>query len=328
MRISHSIELSSFYMSKLRGLSVALIACVVVYLLALVLSTIEVRPVVQVSTDQQATAAGSDSPNAVTGGMATAAVNLKHTVGTTGVAASNAMRSFELGVVHSSRFIVRSVANSANSFRQATASTANTIGASAAFVGRVPGNIIGAIARIPTVNELVTPAAASQIAAPTIGQAPNATPPMQNPNLAAAAVAPAPAQVDSAGVWPLHGQITTFFGVPHWPYQPIHTGIDISDGQRPGVTPIKPFKPGWVVDVVQSNVGLGNHVVVDHGSGITSVYAHLNSTTVQIGQQVDKTTLLGYEGSTGASTGTHLHFEIRLNGQPTDPHKYVAGQPY
>ncbi|MDQ3065080.1 MAG: M23 family metallopeptidase [bacterium] len=127
--------------------------------------------------------------------------------------------------------------------------------------------------------------------------------------------------------WPLRGRITTLFGVPHWPYQPTHTGLDISSGDYLGNVEIKPFRVGKVVNTVYSMYGLGNYVIVDHGEGLSSVYAHLATITVKEGQQVTQTTTLGIEGSTGASTGTHLHFEIRVDDVPIDPYEYLEGQP-
>jgi hypothetical protein len=145
---------------------------------------------------------------------------------------------------------------------------------------------------------------------------------------ASAPSAPAPApQSDAQVTWPLHGAITTMFGASDLPYERVHTGLDISDGKAPGVTPIHPFKAGLVVEVIRSGGGLGNHVVVDHGAGLTSVYGHLASITVQLGQKVATTSIVGYEGSTGASTGTHLHFEIRINGQPRNPLQFISGRP-
>jgi murein DD-endopeptidase MepM/ murein hydrolase activator NlpD len=138
---------------------------------------------------------------------------------------------------------------------------------------------------------------------------------------------PADAAAGGTAIWPIHGAVTTEFGASDWPYQLKHTGIDISDGQRSGVTPIHPFKAGKVVEVVHSGVSLGNHVVVDHGSGITSVYGHMYATAVQVGQDVDQSSVLGYEGSTGASTGPHVHFEIHLNGDIVNPRQYIPGQP-
>lgn len=210
---------------------------------------------------------------------------------------------------------------------------------SATFVGRAVSRSVACLVHIPgTVLNFATGTA--RVSA-FIKPAENTPIPKINPvAYAVAATTAAPAAVpvpktavqtassaDSTAVWPIHGAVTTLFGVPHWPYQPTHTGIDISDGRPAGVTPIRPFKPGRVIDVIQSSVGFGNHVIIDHGNGVTSLYGHMASTSVQIGQAVDKSTVLGFEGSTGASTGTHLHFEVRVNGQPTDPHQFVSGQP-
>ena len=135
------------------------------------------------------------------------------------------------------------------------------------------------------------------------------------------------AQAGTPAAWPINGRVTTLFGVPHRPYQDTHTGLDISSGQRSGITLIKPFRPGTVTNVVSSKYGLGNHVVVDHGNGLTSLYAHMYSISVSAGQTVEAGTTLGLEGSTGVSTGTHLHCEIRQDGRAMDPRDYIAGQP-
>lgn len=163
----------------------------------------------------------------------------------------------------------------------------------------------------------------------------NYHPPVIDPTIAAeiansrpiSALAPAVSPSSAVPQWPIHGVITEEFGVPHWPYQPTHTGIDISDGAPLGATPIKAFKPGRVIAVVHSNAGFGNHVIIDHGGDLLSLYGHMNSTAVEVGQSVDENTVLGYEGTTGLSTGVHVHFEIDLNGQPVNPHLYVASQP-
>jgi murein DD-endopeptidase MepM/ murein hydrolase activator NlpD len=115
--------------------------------------------------------------------------------------------------------------------------------------------------------------------------------------------------------------------VPHYRFQPTLTGIEISSGQAAGVTPIKPFRPGEVISAVHSNRGLGNHVIVDHGNGVTSVYSHLDSISVKMGQKVSLDTILGLEGTTGASTGPHLHLEIRVNGQAANPRQFIDGNP-
>jgi murein DD-endopeptidase MepM/ murein hydrolase activator NlpD len=138
----------------------------------------------------------------------------------------------------------------------------------------------------------------------------------------------APTQpLSTAVAWPIHGQITTYFGVYHMPYQPTHTGLDISTGRRAGVMPVHPFKAGVVTQVIHSNKSLGNHIVIDHGGGLTSVYGHLYSISVQLGQTVDLNTELGREGTTGVSTGPHVHFEIKQDGVYQNPLKYVPGRP-
>lgn len=185
----------------------------------------------------------------------------------------------------------------------------------------MPFNTLAVVSNTGLVSHIIRPA--DHAAVPVID--PN------SPELARALAAlPATPTVPAASVetalWPLHGSITTEFGVPEPPYQPIHTGIDISDGQRSGVTPIRPFRHGTVASAIRGG-GLGNHVIVDHGNGVTSVYGHLSDISVSPGQAVDASTILGYEGSTGVSTGTHLHFEIRVNGQATNPHLFISGQP-
>jgi murein DD-endopeptidase MepM/ murein hydrolase activator NlpD len=103
--------------------------------------------------------------------------------------------------------------------------------------------------------------------------------------------------------------------------------MDISSGKASGVTVVKPIKPGRVIETVKSSKGLGNHVILDHGSGVTSIYAHFATISVKEGQTVDKNTPLGSEGSTGLSTGPHLHLEIRVNGQAADPRHFINGRP-
>ncbi|MDB5182166.1 MAG: putative peptidase [Candidatus Saccharibacteria bacterium] len=137
----------------------------------------------------------------------------------------------------------------------------------------------------------------------------------------------AAAAATGQSIWPLHGKVTTEFGTPHRPWQPTHTGIDISSAQRSGSAAIVAFRDGTVAQVVRSSSGLGNHVVVDHGNGITSVYGHLYSSNVVEGQRVRAGDSIGREGSTGASTGTHLHFEIWENNIPKSPRRYIEGTP-
>lgn len=228
-------------------------------------------------------------------------------------ATSLIVRGLTSGVTGLGRAIGSGVTFVMQGIASSTVATIHAIGAGA-----------NTIASTPVVSAMIRPATSVEL--PTIDTVSHSVVPLQPAEAVVPPVAsqpPAPPQT----AWPLSGAITTLFGVPHRPYQPIHTGIDISSGQRSGVTPIKPFRAGTVIDVVQSRSGLGNHVVVDHGDGLTSVYAHLQRTTSTVGQIVDTTSVLGYEGSTGTSTGTHLHLEIRQNGQPQNPQNYITGHP-
>jgi len=203
--------------------------------------------------------------------------------------------------------------------------TGQLIGNQYAATVTTPTVVMNAAAKNVSVGNLLTPI--DDTALPVINPAVSVA---ETPAPAPATVVPTPTiapQVDDAPQWPLNGQITTLFGVPHRPFQDKHTGMDISTGQRRGTAEIKPFKPGIVTEAIYSSKGLGNHVIVDHGNGLTSTYAHLNSINVQSGQPVTKTTVLGYEGTTGVSTGPHLHLEIRVNGVPTDPLQHIPGRP-
>lgn len=142
----------------------------------------------------------------------------------------------------------------------------------------------------------------------------------------AAAAPPATAvtvAVSAATVWPLHGTITTPFGAPDPPYQSFHTGVDISSGRPAGVSPVVAFRTGQVVSPGKSFGGYGNIVAIDHGGGLVSYYGHLANISVAVGQYVQAGEAIGHEGSTGNSTGPHLHFEIRLNSTPVNPLNYL-----
>lgn len=121
----------------------------------------------------------------------------------------------------------------------------------------------------------------------------------------------------SAGlVWPVSGPITSGFG-PRWGR--MHEGIDISGGSG---TPIAAAASGTVI-VAGWNGGYGNLVVVDHGGGLSTAYAHLSSIAVSAGQGVGQGTVVGGMGTTGNSTGVHLHFEVRAGGAAVNPLGYL-----
>jgi LysM repeat protein len=100
----------------------------------------------------------------------------------------------------------------------------------------------------------------------------------------------------------------------------IHTGIDIA---CPFGTPIRAAESGVVSLVQYSRTGYGYHVIINHGGGVQTLYGHLSTISVEAGQRVSKGENIGLEGSTGRSTGPHLHFEVRINGAKTNPLSYV-----
>jgi hypothetical protein len=120
--------------------------------------------------------------------------------------------------------------------------------------------------------------------------------------------------------WPLPGntRLTSYFG---WRLHPIlnemrfHAGLDIAG---PYGTPIVAAGAGTVV-FAGWNGGYGNFIMVDHGHGVVSCYGHQSKFAVVKGQKVSRGQRIGYVGTTGLSTGPHLHFEVRVNGVPTDP---------
>lgn len=105
-----------------------------------------------------------------------------------------------------------------------------------------------------------------------------------------------------------------------------HAGIDVSGGKVTMLnTPIVAADGGRVIAVnTNPNVGYGIYVMIDHGNGIVTMYAHLKSVSVVNGQSVTRGQEIGRGGSTGWSTGPHLHFEVRVNGRCVDPLKYVS----
>lgn len=123
--------------------------------------------------------------------------------------------------------------------------------------------------------------------------------------------------------WPLPGNYPSentygnrFHPILHvWKF---HAGTDIG---APSGTTIYAADSGTVA-VASYDRGYGNYVVISHGNGISTLYAHMSSMAVSAGSSVSKGDVIGYVGSTGLSTGAHLHFEVRVNGATTDPMSY------
>ena len=127
---------------------------------------------------------------------------------------------------------------------------------------------------------------------------------------------------DTYFLWPVPGNtyVSSSYG---WRFggTDFHTGIDITMGGAYG-KPIVASKSGVVKYVGYQGNGYGNYLIVDHGDGYSTLYAHCSSIAVSTGQQVSQGQTIAYIGSTGWSTGPHLHFEIRINGQHTNPANY------
>jgi len=128
--------------------------------------------------------------------------------------------------------------------------------------------------------------------------------------------------------WPVEGIVTQEFGNPGpWYDRSGHTGIDIADSHGKIGRPITTFMVGTISKVVNTDNQYGRYVFVDHGDSIVSQYWHLSSTPAKVGQTLKPGDVIGYLGSTGISTGPHLHFEVQVYGVPVNPRTFVGGNP-
>jgi len=128
-----------------------------------------------------------------------------------------------------------------------------------------------------------------------------------------------------AYMWPVAGtstgNVSSYFGYRTHPIfgdQRFHSGVDISAGSG---TTIMAADSGTVLSATY-HYSYGNYVVISHGTGSSTLYAHMSSIAVSAGQSVSKGQTIGYVGSTGCSTGPHCHFEIRVGGSLVDPLSY------
>ncbi|MBO5004662.1 MAG: M23 family metallopeptidase [Clostridia bacterium] len=118
-------------------------------------------------------------------------------------------------------------------------------------------------------------------------------------------------------ITPTTGTITSRFGVRS---RDNHKGIDIG---APKGTPIKAAASGTVVHSGNKNDGYGNYIILSHGNGVQTYYAHCSELLVSKGENVNQGQVMAKVGSTGISTGNHLHFEVRVNGIAQNPQNYV-----
>jgi murein DD-endopeptidase MepM/ murein hydrolase activator NlpD len=199
--------------------------------------------------------------------------------------------------------------------------------------------VVSARSPVPQASEAVRPATVLHLRAPAL------VIPAVSPRTAARPAVPlrlvraarasgagpsrtAPPRSPAAGprrlalLWPSRGVVTSRFG---WRIHPIfgrrefHTGVDIAT--RYG-SPVIAARAG-VVRFVGWKTGYGRLVVIDHGAGIETMYSHLSAALVSPGERVAQGQLIGRIGSSGWSTGPHLFFEIRRNGVPLDPARYL-----
>jgi len=123
-------------------------------------------------------------------------------------------------------------------------------------------------------------------------------------------------------LWPVEGQITGSFGERIDPFNgegSFHSGVDISSSYGQAVM----APANGVVEFADFMGGYGRAIILDHSRGVTTRYGHLASFAVVSGQHVRRGDIIGFVGLTGRSTGPHLHYEVRINDTPVNPHKYL-----
>jgi len=130
--------------------------------------------------------------------------------------------------------------------------------------------------------------------------------------------------IDAPSLWPVVGAIRSSFGQREDPVTgngegEFHTGIDIS---APIGTPIRATADGTVKSA-QMESGYGREVIIDHGQGMETCYAHMSGFAVMAGETVVRGQVIGYVGVSGRTTGAHLHYEVRIRNTPVNPYKYM-----
>ena len=125
------------------------------------------------------------------------------------------------------------------------------------------------------------------------------------------------------GIWPVNGRLMGGFGVRSDPFNgegAMHTGIDIS---APQGTPVHATADGIILHAGW-NGGYGRCVIIDHGNGYQTWYAHLSRIDAIEGQEIRQGETLGAVGTSGRSTGAHLHYEVRIGSTPVNPYRFMA----
>jgi murein DD-endopeptidase MepM/ murein hydrolase activator NlpD len=123
-------------------------------------------------------------------------------------------------------------------------------------------------------------------------------------------------------IWPVLGHVTDAFGARLDPFSgegAFHTGVDVASDYG---APVHATADG-IVSMADNHAGYGRLVVVDHGFGITTWYAHLSAFSAIAGARVKRGEVIGYTGISGRSTGPHVHYEVRMNNAPVNPWRYM-----
>jgi murein DD-endopeptidase MepM/ murein hydrolase activator NlpD len=127
-------------------------------------------------------------------------------------------------------------------------------------------------------------------------------------------------------IWPVMGHITDSFGERLDPFSgegAFHTGVDVASDYG---APVRATADG-VITIAENHAGYGRLVVVDHGFGITTWYAHLSAFSAVVGSRIKRGEVVGYTGISGRSTGPHVHYEVRVNNKPVNPWRYMKSSP-
>lgn len=125
-------------------------------------------------------------------------------------------------------------------------------------------------------------------------------------------------------LWPVEGRILSGFAQRTDPFSgegAFHKGVDIS---APTGTPVRNTADGVVLSAEPNSGGYGRLVIVDHGGGVHTYYAHLSKLLVHAGQEIRRGDMVGLVGTSGRTTAPHLHYEVRVGGAPLNPYRYLA----
>ncbi len=127
-------------------------------------------------------------------------------------------------------------------------------------------------------------------------------------------------------IWPVLGHISDSFGERMDPFSgegAFHTGVDVAADYG---APVHATADGVII-TADTHTGYGRVVIIDHGFGLTTWYAHLSSYAVVAGTRVKRGEVVGYTGISGRSTGPHVHYEVRMNNAPVNPWRYMKSDP-